>query len=104
MPPFNKIVSKTFISNVVKDGKTVAVSAATETSTWKRDNAMARKVGEVLMESLSNWSGELPEGTKEICSRETEHKSDADKRNHITAVCFDSKGQGKTVHVPVKKD
>jgi hypothetical protein len=35
--------------------------------------------------------------------RETEHKSVSDKRNHIIAVCFDANGQGKTVHVPVKK-
>ncbi|CAO2648137.1 Nn.00g090590.m01.CDS01 [Neocucurbitaria sp. VM-36] len=103
MPPFNKIVSKKFISNVVKDGKTVAVSAATKTSTWTRDDAIAQKVGELLKDSLGNWSGQLPEGTEEICSRETEHKSDSDKRNHITAVCFDAKGQGKTIHVPVKK-
>jgi hypothetical protein len=69
MPPFNKIVSKKFISNVVKDGKTVAVSAATETSTWKRDDVTAQKVGELLKNSLGNWSGNLPEGTEEICSR-----------------------------------
>jgi hypothetical protein len=69
MSSFNKIVSKKFISNVVKDGKTVAVSAATKTSAWTRDEAMAQKVGELLKDSLSDWNGQLPEGTEEICSR-----------------------------------
>ncbi|RKF56524.1 hypothetical protein OnM2_080057 [Erysiphe neolycopersici] len=103
MPPYNKIFTKMFVSKVVKDGKTVVVSAATETSHWKRNEAMAQKVGEFLEDSLGNWSGQLPEGTVEICSRETEHTSPHDKRKHITAVCFDAKGNGETVHVPVKK-
>lgn len=103
MSSINNIISKKIVSTIVKDGKSVVVSAATETSHWKRPDSMAQKVGSVLKESLESWGGKLPEDTKEVCSRESDHKSDADKRDHITAVCFDSKDQGKTIHVPVKK-
>jgi hypothetical protein len=54
MAPFNKIASQKFISNIVKDGKTVAVFAATETATWKRDNDTAQNVGELLKSSLAD--------------------------------------------------
>lgn len=36
--------------------------------------------------------------------RETDHTSDTDKRNHITAVCFNSKGDGTTQHFLVKDE
>jgi len=68
MPPFNRIVSKTVIGSVMKDGKTVAISAATETSTWQRDEAMAQKVGEILKNNIANF-GPLPEGTVDVCVR-----------------------------------
>jgi hypothetical protein len=65
----NKISSKKLIGSVVKDGKTIAVSAATKTSTWTRTEVMADKVGDTLMESLKDYDGPLPKETEEICSR-----------------------------------
>jgi hypothetical protein len=65
----NKIASKKLVGSVVKDGKTVVVSAATKTSTWTRTDAMAQKVGETLMENLKNFEGPLPKDTEEVCSR-----------------------------------
>lgn len=68
MPPINRVVNKTVIGSIVKDGKTVAISAATETSTWKRDQATAQKVAEVLKKNIANF-GPLPEGTVDVCVR-----------------------------------
>lgn len=69
MSSINKIISKKIVSSIVKDGKSVLVSAATETSEWKRPDSVAEHVGGLLKESLANWTGSLPEGTKEVCSR-----------------------------------
>ncbi|KAF1846887.1 uncharacterized protein K460DRAFT_303804 [Cucurbitaria berberidis CBS 394.84] len=91
------------VNTIVKDGKSVVVSAATETTYWKRPDSIAEKVGSVLIDSIGSWDGKLPDGTVEVCCRESEHKSDADQRQHITAVCFGAKEGKVTIHVPVKK-
>jgi len=35
--------------------------------------------------------------------RESDHTNDADTREHLTVVCFNSKGEGTTRHIPVSK-
>jgi hypothetical protein len=35
-------------------------------------------------------------------NREGDHTSENDKSDHITAVCFDSKGDGTTIHLSTK--
>jgi hypothetical protein len=69
MPAINKIVSRKVVDTVVKDGSTVLISAATETLTWKRTEAMAEKVGGDLKNAVGGWDGKLPPGTTEVCSR-----------------------------------
>ncbi|KAF4627686.1 hypothetical protein G7Y89_g10468 [Cudoniella acicularis] len=74
-----------------------------KTTHWTRLDVAAEKVGAVLNKSVSNWTEALPTDTQEICSRETDHTSDSDKRDHLTVVCFNSNGDGTTRHVPVTK-
>lgn len=69
MASFNKIISKKVVDTLVKDGKSIAISAATETLDWKRTDSAASTAGANLKASLATFSKPLPAGTKEVCSR-----------------------------------
>jgi hypothetical protein len=66
---FNAIVAKRVINTIVKDGKRLTVSVATETTLWKRTDSAAEAVGAVLEKSLAKYDTPLPTDTKEVCSR-----------------------------------
>jgi len=66
---FNKILKRAAVDTIVKDGKSIVVSAATETTNWRRTDAIATTAGTALKDSLASYSKPLPEGTKEVCSR-----------------------------------
>ena len=65
----NKILNKKIVGMVVKDGKRITVSAATETSNWRRPDFAAEKVGALLCSNIPVWTQPIPEDTTEICSR-----------------------------------
>jgi hypothetical protein len=99
----NTIISKKIVTNLIKNGTHISISAATKTSAWKRPSPLVTQAALALRKSVEAYNGKLPTGTVEICSRESAHRSPADPRNHITAVCFDEKGKVKTVHIPAGK-
>jgi len=80
------------------------VSAATETSCWKRPDSVAQKVGQELAALVSEPLCKLPQDTEEICVREGDHISPNDMRDHITAVAYTSKNQQITVHILTKPE
>lgn len=65
----NKILNKKIVGMVVKDGKKITVSAATETLSWRRPDIAAEKVGALLCSNIPGWKQPIPEDTTEICSR-----------------------------------
>ncbi|KAK2811970.1 hypothetical protein FQN50_001677 [Emmonsiellopsis sp. PD_5] len=101
---FNKVLAKKTIGTIVKDGMTVTLSVATRTTAWARTDTAAETAGDTLKKAVSEWKEPLPSGTVDICSRETAHSNeDGDKREHLTVVCFNEEGEGKSRHVPVGK-
>ena len=66
---FNQIIAKKVIGTAMKDGATVTLSFATQTSHWSRPEVVVDKVGGVLTKSLQDWKEPLPNDTKEVCSR-----------------------------------
>lgn len=108
MSSINKVISKKIVSTIVKDGKSVVVSTATETSQWKRPDAVAEKLA-VFWRNHSEAGVVNSPGPQRrsapgksafllmlrpwrliLVFRESGHKSDADKRDHITAVSSSS--------------
>ncbi|KAK2777828.1 hypothetical protein FQN53_002052 [Emmonsiellopsis sp. PD_33] len=72
---------------------------ATKTTQWGRPDALVEPIGNSLTRSDTEWEGPVPEGTKEICAREAQHPID-EPRKHLTVVCLDEEGKGKSQHVP----
>ncbi|KAF2225502.1 hypothetical protein BDZ85DRAFT_279187 [Elsinoe ampelina] len=106
---YNHIFKKIRVGTVVKDGKGIVVSVATSTSHWQRTDEMARQQAAPFLAAVDDFKGGIEQGTSEICARESQHVSPADKRNHFTAVQLaevapDDKvpSDGKSTHVPVK--
>lgn len=115
---YNKILAKKVLGSIVKNGKTITLSTATETTHWKRPDVIADVMKEPFTKAVVEYTGPLPEDTNEICARswvpthslskadhnyrEGEHPSE-DPRDHFTGVCLNSQGVGKSVHFPVKK-
>jgi hypothetical protein len=66
---FNQIIAKKVIGTAMKDGATVTLSVATQTSHWSRPETAVDKVGNTLTKSFQNWKEPLPNDTKEVCSR-----------------------------------
>ncbi|EER40061.1 predicted protein [Histoplasma capsulatum var. duboisii H88] len=101
---FNKILAKKAVGMIVKDGITVTLSVATRTTHWTRPDVAVGPAGDLLKKSVAEWKEPLPAGTKDICSRETDHSNPkGDARDHLTVVCSNEEGEGKTRHVPVDK-
>jgi len=69
MPPKvpNLVYAKKVVGSVLKNGKEIIVSAATETSLWKRPEEAADKIGKEMIDNSEDWVDQLPEGTKEVC-------------------------------------
>jgi hypothetical protein len=86
----------------MKNGQQITLSVATRTSNWTRPEPAVDAIVDPFTKAVEAYAGQLPEDTKDICAREAEHPS-TDPKDHITGVCFDSKGDGKSVHFPIKK-
>ncbi|KAK2803542.1 hypothetical protein FQN50_006977 [Emmonsiellopsis sp. PD_5] len=99
---YNKILSKKVVDTFTRNGVPITISVATKTSKWTRPEGAVDAVAIPFAETVKGFSGTLPEGTEDVCAREGNHES-TDPRDHFTGVCFDSKGEGKSVHFPTKK-
>ena len=66
---FNQIIAKKVIGTAMKDGATVTLSIATQTSDWSLPEVAVDKVADVFTKSFHNWKEPLPKDTKEVCSR-----------------------------------
>jgi hypothetical protein len=66
---YNWIFQKKMLDTIMKGGKEIKLSAATQTSSWKRPDVVALELREPLKKAVQNFSGELPNGTTEICVR-----------------------------------
>jgi hypothetical protein len=69
MSGYNKIFSKKVVSTIIKDGKSILISAATETSAWTRPDSAADQVGADLKKLLLDYTNPLPKGTENVCAR-----------------------------------
>lgn len=69
MSGLNKIVKKLPVGTIIKDGKSILLSVATETSDWKRTDAAALRVAPAFKTSVVKHTGPLPKDTQEICVR-----------------------------------
>jgi len=99
---FHGIVAKRVIGSVINKGKSVTLSAATETEAWRRTEEMADQVGETLKSVVEKKPENIPNGAKELILRESQHESDADKRTHLTVVAVNEQGSGTTLHFKVE--
>jgi hypothetical protein len=66
---YNKIFAKTTLGTILKDGATIVVSAATETSQWKRPDFVAEAIKAPLTAAIQKYPKALPVGTVEVCAR-----------------------------------
>ncbi|KAB8067214.1 hypothetical protein BDV29DRAFT_200519 [Aspergillus leporis] len=99
---FNRIIKKIPIGSIKKGSNEITLSIATETSEWKRPESIAVQQGPGFQKAVEAAKHLVPDGTKDVCQRETQHTSD-DPRDHYTGVCFDDKEEGKSVHFPIKR-
>jgi hypothetical protein len=69
MPPtlFNNIFAKKIVDTVVKDGKSIVISAATETTHWRRLDSVAASAGAAVKTAVLSSPKALPAGTVEVC-------------------------------------
>jgi hypothetical protein len=66
---FHGIVAKRVIGSVINKGKSVTLSAATETEAWRRTEEMADQVGETLKSVVEKKPENIPNGAKELILR-----------------------------------
>ncbi|CCF47813.1 hypothetical protein CH063_04292 [Colletotrichum higginsianum] len=100
----NQILSRKALGSYAVAGRTLKLSAATKTTLWKRTDSITETFKEPLEAAIYTNQDVIPANTAEICTREPEHQSESDSRSHITAVCYDDKGNViKSVHLVTKK-
>ncbi|KAK4206155.1 hypothetical protein QBC37DRAFT_329293 [Rhypophila decipiens] len=106
---FNQIFFKKLLTEVTTTGgKELALSAATKTSVWYRPEGTEQLLKEPLEKAVKKAEKEnpslIPANTAELVVRESDHKSKADMRSHLTVVALDAKGQYiETLHLPTDK-
>lgn len=66
---FHGIVAKRVIGSVINKGKSVTLSAATQTDAWRRTEEMADQVGETLKSVVEKKPENIPNGAKELILR-----------------------------------
>ncbi|TAQ85274.1 hypothetical protein B7494_g6407 [Chlorociboria aeruginascens] len=98
MSVVRKIIDKIFLRTINVNGKSINLYAATKTIEWERPTEVAQKIADPLEEAIRKTEFNIPEDTVDIIGRETEHSSDADEKNHFTAVCVDGKNNAETKH------
>ncbi|OWP04213.1 hypothetical protein B2J93_2952 [Marssonina coronariae] len=101
---FNQVIKKKITGTAIKDGSRITLSVATTTTHWTRPDSAVAEVGTLLSRSVAAWQEQLPQDTTEVCSRETDHTSRTDAREHLTVVCFNTTGEGTTRHLPVSRE
>lgn len=69
MNHLNKIIAKKIVDSTVKDGRSLLLSVATQTTLWKRPKAMVGPIGKQLFDSMAEWKGKLPDDITELCNR-----------------------------------
>ncbi|KAG4428223.1 hypothetical protein IFR05_016295 [Cadophora sp. M221] len=66
----------------------------------ERDPRIAAVHGPALKEAAERNTKPLPPNTKKLISRESDHKSAGDPKDHITAVAYDADGNRiETIHL-----
>ncbi|KAK2798044.1 hypothetical protein FQN51_007969 [Onygenales sp. PD_10] len=86
---FNRILTKKNVGSITKDGAPIVLSVATKTTQWDRPDALVESP--LVIPSLDqSLSGKV---------REAQHPID-EPRKHLTVVCLDEEGKGKSQHVP----
>lgn len=68
--PYNRIISKKALSEVVKNGNRIIISAATETTLWTRPEFAVQKIAAPLTKAVAKLEDSaIPKDTKEMCAR-----------------------------------
>ncbi|TAQ87659.1 hypothetical protein B7494_g4037 [Chlorociboria aeruginascens] len=80
------------VGKIIKLGVEIACEVATETAEWTRPSDIAVAHGPAFTEAVENSTKPLPPKTKKLISREGDHKSAGDPKDHITAVAYDAEG------------
>ena len=70
---FHGIVARRVIGSVLTKGKSVTLSAATQTEAWRRSGEMAEQVGEALKSVVEKKLENIPNGAKELILRFANH-------------------------------
>lgn len=66
---FHGVVAKRVTGSVINKGKSVTLSAATQTEAWRRTEEMADQVGETLKSVVEKKPENIPDGAKELILR-----------------------------------
>lgn len=66
---YNKIIERKVVNTIVKNGKTIILSVATKTDKWHRPDFIPDLMKDSWSQAVSDFTGTLPDGTKEICAR-----------------------------------
>lgn len=71
MPPmFNKIVQYHIIGAIIRDGRSINIGAATQTTCFTRTNEHAKKVAISVRDSLEEHPDQpIPPGTTDVIAR-----------------------------------
>lgn len=70
MTPANLIKTKVRVGSIIKNGKEIVCSVATETSSWTRPEEIAQKQGPAFLKALERMApGSIGSDTKEIFER-----------------------------------
>ena len=65
----NRIINRVPFGSIVKDGKKITISSATETLDWRRPEFIAEKAARLVHENIPFWREPLPKDTVEVCNR-----------------------------------
>ncbi len=66
---YNHIIKKKTLGSVVSGGKTLVLSAATQTDYWTRPASMADKLKSPLEKAVESSPGRIPSWAEEVCAR-----------------------------------
>ena len=66
---YNHIIEKKTLGSVVSGGKTLVLSAATQTDYWTRPGSMADKLKSPLEKAVKSSPGKIPSWAEEVCAR-----------------------------------
>ncbi|XMA17501.1 hypothetical protein WAI453_010292 [Rhynchosporium graminicola] len=92
------------VGKIVKLGVEIACEVAIETTEWTRPSDVAAAHGSALKEAAEKSTKPLPLNTKKLISREGDHNSARDPKDHITAVAYDADGiRIETIHLATPK-